>query len=305
MGCWNETCGLTQLPIFSGDPVRLFFLNYVGNAEENHAGHCYTNDIWSPQYLPVTARYNDYGGVEDVVENSLTRFIINSVRDDLAMMRLRTGGGDLSGRKNETLELEEFGIEDLVEQIHEDRLRTTGTSRDLPVGWMMVHEWVYQQLTEQIDHDWRGVATRTQVYTQGVQFYQCLLRHVKTPQWLRFGKRFDFYRVEGQNQGNIFTILCNKSGLDSYQQLRGISQYLELLAGYAEQELPTESTEVVEALVGLAEFFCFLSHMSDMRKQWVPQSGKGSQQGDFNSYRRLFQGALEWMAQREQQWEME
>ena len=216
-------------------------------------------------------------------------------------MRLRTGGGDLSGRKHETLELEEFGIEDLVEQIHEDRLRTTGTSRDLPMGWMMVHDWVYQQLTEQIDHDWRGVATRTQVYTQGVQFYQCLLRHVKTPQWLRFGKRFDFYRVEDQNQGNIFTILCNKSGLDSYQQLRGISQYLELLAGYAEQELPTESTEVVEALVGLAEFFCFLSHMRDMRKQWVPQSGKGSQQGDFNSYRRLFQGALEWMAQREQQ----
>lgn len=305
MGSWSETCGITQLPIFNGDPVRLFFLNLVGNPEVNHAGHCYSNSIWSPQYLPVAARYNDYGGVEDVVENSLTRHIINSVRDDLIAMRLRAGASEVSERKNDTLDIEDFGIEDLVEQIHEDRLWTSGTSRDLPMGWMMVHEWVYQQLTEQIDLYWRGAATRTQVYTQGVQFYQCLLQQVKSPRWLTFGKRFVFYQIEDQHRDNIFSSLCNRSGLDSYLQLRGIEQYLGLLSFYAEKELHLESTEVVEVLAALSEFFCFRSNMSAMRKQWAPQSGKGSQQGEFDAYRRLFEGALKWMAQREREWDLD
>lgn len=303
MGCWNETCGITQLPIFNGNPVRLFFLNYVGNSEENHAGHCYPNDIWSPQFLPIAANYNDYGGVEEVVENSLTQFVISRVREDLVSSRL-SGGADCNlNRKSDDLDLLDFGIEDLVEQIHNERLWTRGTSRDLPVGWMMVHEWVYQQLTQQLVDSRRGSITVNDVVSQGQEFYHLLSAHMHTPLARQLGMSYNRWYLEDSSRNNIFGQLAGGMGLDHYGQLHGISEYLNLMAAYVEQDLTVDSPQVSELVQALAEFFCFRCHMTTLRKHWMPQSGKGSQQCDLDPYRKLMQGALEWITLQEKEWE--
>lgn len=83
MGSWNETCGITQLPIRSGDTVILTFIVNVGSRNLNHAGFCYINDAWSPKYLPISGTYDDYGGVEHVEENWNTQFILDSIHHEL------------------------------------------------------------------------------------------------------------------------------------------------------------------------------------------------------------------------------
>ena len=75
MGCWNETCMISGLPIECGDEVKLVLL--VKNGELINNNIYYPTDLFSPLSFPITGVYDDYGGVEDVVED-LNFDIINS-----------------------------------------------------------------------------------------------------------------------------------------------------------------------------------------------------------------------------------
>jgi hypothetical protein len=76
MGCWNETCSISNLPILYGEEVVLIPLisnNILLNGES-----CYITDAYTPLSLPIYGKYNDYGGVEDaktIKENE--EFLLN------------------------------------------------------------------------------------------------------------------------------------------------------------------------------------------------------------------------------------
>ena len=69
MGSWNGTCGVTHLPIYSGDDVVLLFLTN-GGAKDFSNGMIYPNQSWSPCFFPVYGKYDDYGSVEEIDESS-------------------------------------------------------------------------------------------------------------------------------------------------------------------------------------------------------------------------------------------
>lgn len=63
MGSWYETCGLSNLPIVDGDPVRLVIMRYRNIAHrDGHwgSGFCYPTDLWTP-VLALKGTYGDYG----------------------------------------------------------------------------------------------------------------------------------------------------------------------------------------------------------------------------------------------------
>ena len=68
MGSWNGTCGMSQLPIHSGDKVKLILLkkhpftksSMIGN------GFCNSDDLFRPLYIPLEGTYNSYGSIEDI-----------------------------------------------------------------------------------------------------------------------------------------------------------------------------------------------------------------------------------------------
>lgn len=62
MGCWNKTCGLTQLPIHDGERVVTFLLVKV---ESGYDSYCYNNWAWNLIPLPIYGKYNDYGWMEE------------------------------------------------------------------------------------------------------------------------------------------------------------------------------------------------------------------------------------------------
>lgn len=65
MGCWNETCMLTNLPILIGNPTVILFLqqNYTP-----HAG-CHPDGYFRPVSLPIEGLYDDYGRLEGIKRN--------------------------------------------------------------------------------------------------------------------------------------------------------------------------------------------------------------------------------------------
>lgn len=63
MGSWNETCGLSNLPITPGDEV--VFLLLTKNPYDDHIGRsgCYHTDFFFVRSIPLYGAYDDYGRV--------------------------------------------------------------------------------------------------------------------------------------------------------------------------------------------------------------------------------------------------
>lgn len=59
MGCWNKTCGLSNLHIYAGTSVYVFVLEDARSDSD-----CYTTSLFRPLLLPFTSEYDDYGGGE-------------------------------------------------------------------------------------------------------------------------------------------------------------------------------------------------------------------------------------------------
>lgn len=63
MGCWNETCMLSHLPIMMDDAIKVIIL--IKRNNEPRSENVYFDDGYTPLTFPFDATYNDYGGIED------------------------------------------------------------------------------------------------------------------------------------------------------------------------------------------------------------------------------------------------
>jgi len=61
MGCWNNTCTLTNLPIMAREKVYIYpiFSNFGNNSM------CGNMSLYSPSMIPFMGDYNDYGAAEN------------------------------------------------------------------------------------------------------------------------------------------------------------------------------------------------------------------------------------------------
>ena len=75
MGCWNETCMLTNLPIHRKDEVRVMFL--VGNPYKIHRSYPTAYNHVIPFLFEGT--YNDYGNIEGHKETALSGLVVRSL----------------------------------------------------------------------------------------------------------------------------------------------------------------------------------------------------------------------------------
>jgi hypothetical protein len=116
MGCWNKTCGLSNLHIHAGSPVYVFVLE-----DKRDDSHCYTTSLYRPLLLPFTSEYNDYGGGENSSGLALN-LILSAIQEDLD--ELDVGNNqyhDIAVKKKD------FNEELFFEATHEDRLSVRGT----------------------------------------------------------------------------------------------------------------------------------------------------------------------------------
>ena len=76
MGCWNETCDLSKLPIFYEDKVKFLILLNVGAGGKSY----YYNDNYIPLALPMSGFYNDYGSIENIEVDDITLKFLSSTK---------------------------------------------------------------------------------------------------------------------------------------------------------------------------------------------------------------------------------
>src|SRR5574343_510783 len=122
MGCWNKTCGLTNLHITGDTEVYVFILEALDNTRKSK---CYTTAFYKPLLLPFTSVYNEYGGGK--LSSGLPfQLIMDSIKEKLQEVPL----GDNQYHDIEVSK-EKWGEELFFDAVHEDRLKlTTGSHID-------------------------------------------------------------------------------------------------------------------------------------------------------------------------------
>lgn len=139
MGCWNKTCGLSNLHITAGTPVYVFVL------EKNDSyDHCYSTGLFSPLLLPFESEYNDYGGGENSSGIALS-IIMGGIKRDLVEMPL----GENTYHDIEVTK-EKFDVDLFFEAVHEDRLSIKGrfSAEPTPIYFTMMRKDVVDAILE-------------------------------------------------------------------------------------------------------------------------------------------------------------
>lgn len=77
MGCWNKTCALSNLHIYSGQQVYTFIVE--PNDYYTPTG---TTTFYRPLLLPFISTYDDYGGGENS-RGPMFEFVLNTIKEQL------------------------------------------------------------------------------------------------------------------------------------------------------------------------------------------------------------------------------
>jgi hypothetical protein len=145
MGCWNATCGLSNLHIRAGDPVYVFVLE----REQDELSLCYTTSFFRPLRVPFSSVYNDYGGGEN---SSGPAFgpIMQALAEEIEEMP----AGQF-GHIEPAVTRGGFGEEMFFDAVHDGRLYTRG-KRD-----QIYFTMFRQDIADYILENWRQRQYRT------------------------------------------------------------------------------------------------------------------------------------------------
>lgn len=296
MGCWNGTCGISQLPILSGTKVKTFlmlqseFAHGIGGA-----GVCYSTAYFRPWFLPVTAEYNDYGSIDAIQKDWNSEYMLETFQKWLAEGKVKILGdkeAEINSpgiRKFKKLE----NVFDCVERgalmlkynaKDFDHKAQKWTSREdwLKIGMFMILEPVFNAMVE-----------------EGNRFMN--------------DKNNEYYRSQELEDKNkcleaINTIRQSGSPTEMEMTLHGM--YIDtMLGGLIEEHSAFKHYKSLlchPTKVTVEEFFSKLDAtnriglaMTYLRKLWIPQTGQGSQSEELSFNKALSNAMLSHVAARE------
>jgi hypothetical protein len=285
MGCWNGTCAISKLPIFHGDRVIVWFFNsarYSDNGKVPQASsYCYPWGQYSLLGVPFRAEYNDYGWIEDIDE-------ADTVMLQMVIEELRSNLVEIEQGENEYHDIEvkkrDLDIELIGEAIHENRLRITGWGENVAsVGIMMVHEHLFEHMianTRWTDWTWPdGYNGKSVKITQQYNVDAMVQKMAEIINSEKTKARSRFFRSDA---------------LDRYT--REITFARDILTEFMDSNVPTYDPNFQKFLKGLAYNNILMEMMSEMRMGIGPQSGAGSQQGEYHQYEALIAAMQSTMA---------
>ena len=140
MGCWNKTCGLTNLHITAGDKAYVFVLE---KRNDDNDGHCYSTHLYKPLLLPFETTYNDYGGGEDSTGPAFPVIMEGIKRCLHEVEQGENEYHDIAVTKDK------FGEELFFEAVHEGRLFRKGNFADpVKLEYVMMRKDIVDDILE-------------------------------------------------------------------------------------------------------------------------------------------------------------
>lgn len=184
MGSFSLSCGVTGLSITAGDKCVMLpitanvspFLSLNGPkvvpkaTMRTSAYIVYNSDLWVPAMLPIHGEYDDYGGLEEIIEDDNTRVL--EERYGLTIEEIISiicdGRNDLYDSYSETYEVF-FGYKDEYEELFSRRISIEDAAELFEKRKKFIESLGIKQcdITFQEDSfmaNWRDVGSRTYKY---------------------------------------------------------------------------------------------------------------------------------------------
>jgi hypothetical protein len=258
MGCWNGTCGVSQLPIHHGEKVRLFFL-VPNNYKEHPNTMVHSTALYEPGWYPIRAEYNDYGSVENIVDDWNSRFVHEAL-------------------KTRAVVPTEDDLESLIDQMERGTFQILtqrfNISSNSPAphvpSLFMVREGIYTKLANTSDEDAWYMPTTTEGWDALIEETMELL--VPPPP---LPPCVDSVYTEADKSMVLFLRHFRLFNPD-HRLLSKPGMYFDL--GYRDLLMNATPADQRIMLQLYAEHIRFSNAMSCLRKTWIAQSGQGSQQ---------------------------
>lgn len=284
MGCWNQTCGLTQLPIHAGDEVVLFIL-HKNEFNNDSNSFCYSTDLWKPLFYPVYGKYNDYGGIEDITNDDgvLTNFFKSMVEDgDITFKPHRMEKWETTDQYKVIPNDLETLINNLINEDDSIITNKAYNGNHVPFGIIMFHKHVYESVLDSLGcripynkpYDYSDFL-ETKVNSLFCQQNE-IDDVVEDEKLVIFKKMIKLHNIvnsffEGSMESNL-----NRSLLKFYfEKLKVSSCHLhdDKIKNY------------------LINYRLICSVMSLTRKLWTPQAGQGSQDSEYALHRVIWESS--------------
>lgn len=314
MGCWNKTCGLSNLHITAGNQVYVFAL------EQNpHHDRCYSTAFWRPVMLPFLSVYNDYGGGEDSHKNI-----------DYVLAGLKRNLVEMPQGENEYHDIpvtaEAMNEELFFEAVHEGRLKVA----DRPFGGERLVDFVMfrADIVDDICENWQrdmyvGDGKGTGGWGNNYVFYKFADIVSAVPEFLD--------RVEKELMGTtgdevedslppdlrLKYAMRGLAGMYKWEERNLVSMYLQGIDDYRFSRIVRPSDSVVRLLaagdrleaqallVDILRASFINSFMEMTRKQWMPGGHEGSQSNEPEGYRVLCSAITTALDREKAEWDAE
>ena len=288
MGCWNGTCGISQLPITAGRKIKAFLMLQSEYSEAiGGAGVCYSTAHFRPWFFPVDAHYNDYGSVEHITKDWNSDYMLETFQKWLAEGKVRILGHDEAEindpqvKKFETLDdvfdCVERGA--LVFKTVKERLRGeppawVSEPTELRIGIFMVIDTIYDAMLAESTR-FKGLKDNSYYNDRDEKWLEKAIKAINEARSMPTPPTdFDAF-ISDHYVDNLLG--------DLVEEHYAFKHYKTLL--YAPDK------------VAIPDFFAKLNTIKDisfamtfLRKMWIPQSGQGSQNEELSFNKALVGG---------------
>lgn len=313
MGCWNKTCGLSNLHINAGKQVYVFAI------EENpHHDRCYATAFWRPVMLPFLSVYNDYGGGEDSHKN------INYILEGLKKTLVEMPQGD-NQYHDIPVTADAMDEELFFNAVHEGRLKVKDYyGKEAQVDFVMFRSDIVDSICESWQRDlYVGDGKGTGGWNNNYVYYKFADIVAAVPKFLDRTEKelFDTSETNPENmlppELRIKYAMRGLSGMYEYNDRNLVSIYLQGIDDYRFSRIVRPSDVVVRlladgnrieaeaVLVDILRASFINSFMESTRKQWMPAGHEGSQNQEHKPYRVLCSAITAVLDAEKAEWEEE
>jgi len=294
MGCWNKTCSLTNLPIFSGEEVYIFVLEKKATYDQ-----CYATGHYAPVLIPFEGVYNDYGGSDENSGVGLT-YVLGAVRENLIEMEV--GEND---RHDVAVTRSSFGEDQFFESVREQRLIIENKfSKESYIDFAMMRKDCVDAILDtwkiedcKYNHESKEVNYFEYGYNDLVEEVTAYVLAIKD--LVEKNDEIGFMLINNMAEYPVCSKLAKTLNFNEHR-------FSGMLRGQGIVRALVEAGEIEQAEAFIKEYLkgAMLNiFLEGTRKQWLPGGHEGSQGQELESYELLLQVTQETINKRKTEME--
>lgn len=148
MGCFNVNGAISNLPITCGDEAVVIIGVYSDRPDV--VGELSPGYLFTPLFFPVVGKYDDYGCIENIIEDANTQYIKEFFGIDDTQKILKLIDDGMCGRymHEEDDEMSESLNERIQELVENEWKRYNYRNEKFNLGYLMEHKFVYDFIAE-------------------------------------------------------------------------------------------------------------------------------------------------------------